>query len=209
MSKKLFIAGLIVILLLSLSNLALASGAPYRYATKVDDTYKPYEPDGWVISPDEEDKGDQTVSNAAECDIRGVISCYDEDYLRIDILLNNPISFKWDVFYAVKLEYTDMNEYFTYYPADKELVYEKEKNGKIVETKTLTKNNSDDVAGVTNSDEADNSDVYFILNKVNHVNGKKGDTYFLTCKFLSGYITGDNKQKTADTTSEVDLEFGY
>ena len=58
-----------------------------------------------------------------------------------------------------------MNEYYTYYVDSEELVYEKEKNGKITQRKTLTKKNSKDIAGVTDSNDLDNADVYFIINK--------------------------------------------
>ena len=32
------------------TGLVLASEAPYRYATKVDDVFKPYTSDGWIVS---------------------------------------------------------------------------------------------------------------------------------------------------------------
>lgn len=186
-----------------------ASGALQRNATKVGSSFEPYTADQWIISPVEEPTGDQKVSNAPECDIKGVLACYDPNYLRVDILLQNEISFQLNIFYAVKFEYNTMNEYFTYYTDSKELIYEKEENGKITEQKILTVKNSKDVAGISDSGDQKNSDVYFIISKQDHINGEQGKWYYLTSCYYSGYLTETGALKIADETSEVDLKFEY
>lgn len=180
---------------------------PRRDATKVTDVFEPYTADEWIVSPDEEPAGDQEVDNAPECDIKGVIACYDKDYLRVDILLKNSITFKWDLCYRIKVEYDTLVEYFTYYTASKKFVYDKERDGKIVTTKTLTKDNSKDSAGVTNSGDGKNDDIYFIMNKNDHIGGKKGERYYLTTYFSACYIDKKGKLNVADETIPVKVEF--
>ncbi|MGE5605841.1 MAG: hypothetical protein ACM3YE_09135 [Bacteroidota bacterium] len=186
-----------------------AADLPRRNATNVDDVFQPYTAKEWIVSPDEEPVEDQSVTNAHECDIYAVISCNDPDYLRVDILLENEISFEWDIFYAVKFEYDIMNEFYTFFVDSGKLVYEKEQNGKIVQTKILTKENSKDYAGLTDSEGLNNSDVYFIIDKKAHINGEIGKRYFLTCTFYSGYVNENSKLMIADETIKVNLEFEY
>ena len=124
-------------------------------------------------------------------------------------MLNNSITFDWKTLYAVKIEYGDTNEYFTYYTDSEKLVYEKEENGKIVKTKTLAKADSNDVAGVTDSGEQENDVIYFIINKEDHIGGEKGKRYYLTCSFFSGYVTKSDEIKIADKTISVEMEFKY
>lgn len=207
--KKVSAFLLFLIALFAISGLAAASDAAYRHATQVTDVTKPYEAEEWIISPDEEGQDDQTVGNVPECDMSGIIACNDADFLRVDILLNHGITYKWAVWYSLKLEYADMSEYFTYYSDTRELVYEKEKEGKIVETKVLTADNSADWAGITSSGETEDSDVYFIIKKTEHIGGAKGDKYFVTCRFMSGYFAADEKSEIGDETGAVDLEFIY
>lgn len=186
-----------------------AADPPRRNATNVDDVFQPYTAKEWIVSPDEEPLEDQSVTNAHECDIYAVIACNDPDYLRVDILLENEISFKWDIFYAVKFEYTTMNEFYTYFVDSEKLIYEKEQNGKIVQTKILTEENSRDKAGLTESGDLKNSDIYFIIDKKAHINGEIGKRYFLTCTFYSGYINENGQLRIADETIKVNLEFEY
>ncbi|MFH1198110.1 MAG: hypothetical protein V1720_20580 [bacterium] len=186
-----------------------AGGNPRRNSTPVNDVSKPYTANEWIISPDEESIGDEDAGQAIECDIKGVISCYDNDYLRVDILLNNSISFEWKTLYAIKLEYDNMSEYYTYYTETKKMVYEKEENGEITKTTVLSMDDSKDVAGVSDSGEDLNSDVYFIINKEAHIGGEKGNRYFLTCKFFSGYLTTSDELHIADETKFIELEFEY
>ncbi|MCL6590913.1 MAG: hypothetical protein K6U80_13295 [Firmicutes bacterium] len=203
---------LLVMLLLCFalpSFYAGASGSAQRDATEVDDVFEPYTADNWIVSPDEEPTGDQEVNNAPECDIYGVIACYDDDYLRVDILLNNGISYELDTFYSVKFEYESTTEYYTFYIDSEELVYEKENNGKITERKTLTGKNSRDTAGVTGAGSLDAADVYLIINKQDHIRGAKGKRYYLTCTFFSGFINESNKLRIADETIKMDIEFEY
>jgi hypothetical protein len=207
--KKILILVLVLVCFLAITGLVDASGAPRRNSTKVDDVFKPYSADGWIISPDDEPINDQQVTNAPECDLEGVISCYDDRYLRVDILLHTGVSFLWDTLYGIRLEYDSMNEYYIYDTASGKLIYKKEKNGKIVETTDLTKDSAGDTAGITSSGNIDNSDIYLIINKANHISGKKGNRYFLTSYFYSEFYNEKGDLKLADDTIDVDLEFEY
>ncbi|MGE5558842.1 MAG: hypothetical protein ACM3WV_09555 [Bacillota bacterium] len=90
--KKILYLFLILACLLAVHSPGFSAGEiPRRPADEVEDVYEPYTASEWIISPDEEDEGDQNVSNAPECDIRGVIACYDVNYLRVDILLHNSL----------------------------------------------------------------------------------------------------------------------
>ncbi len=178
-------------------------------STKVSDVYEPYTADEWIVSPNEEPYGSDDKYDPKECDIYGVISCYDNNYLRVDILLTNSISFDWLTVYAIKLEYEGMNEYYTYHTDSKELIYEKEVDGKIVKTESISSVNGKDVAGVSNSGDNDDADVYFIINKDKHIGGEKGKRYYLTCKFFSGYMSVDDELTIADQTIPVELEFEF
>lgn len=186
---------------------AVVWAAPKRYALKVADVTQGYDPD-WIVSPYEEAKGDQSVSNAPECDIKGVIACYDSNQLRVDILLHNPVKRNVEVWYAVKFEYADnLNEYFTYYPGDDTFIYEKEKNGKITQTKKLDVSSDSDFAGVTSSGGVNDTDIYIIIDKDEHIGGTSGKQYYLTSTFYSGYIDKKDQMQVADQTIAVDLYF--
>lgn len=180
---------------------------PLRIADQVQDVTKPYQPSGWIISTVDESEGDQAVDNAPETDIRGVTACYDDAFIRVDMHLYNPIQYKLRLFYAVKIEYTDMAEYFTYYPDSKEFVYEKEEDGKITETEQLESNEEGDQAGVTSSGDDDDSLVFLIFNKKDHVEGEAGKKYFISTKYFAGYVDKDDKMHIADETVVVDLQF--
>jgi hypothetical protein len=209
MKKQLSIFSFILVFMIS-SGMALASGAPRRDSTPVDNAFAAYTSNGWIVSPDEEPVGDSRVSGEPEYDITGVISCYDSDYVRVDILLNQEISFHSAAFYGIRLEYDDMNEYYTYETDTKKLIYRKEQNGKIVEAKDLTKEDAPlDTAGVTDSGDIKNGDVYFIINKKEHISGEKGKRYYLPCYFYSGYYNTKDEPQIADDTLDVDLEFEY
>lgn len=205
----------ILIMLVSICIFATSAGIiqaedlPRPYATEVTDVFEPYTAEEWIVSPEDESTGDEKVDNAPECDISGVIACYDGDYLRFDILLNSGISYDWAVWYAVKLVYDDMTEYFTYFTDTEKLVYEKVVNGEIVKSKVLAKNDSDDFAGVVDSGDGQDDDVYFIINKAEHIGGEKGNLYFIPCSFLSGYVDADNKLHIADETMPVEMLFTY
>lgn len=209
MLKKVLSLLIVLIPIFVIVNLAAASDIPHHAATQVDDVYKPYSVNEWIISPDEESTGDQTVDNAPECDILGVISCYDDQYLRFDIQLANGISNNWDLFYGICLQYENMNEYFIYYSDSKKLIYQKEKNGKVVETRNLTDDEAGDTAGVTDSSDLKNADVYFIINKSDHIGGEKSKRYFIPSYFYSGYINDQGDSHIADDTGDVELEFEY
>src|SRR4030042_4058376 len=198
--KKITTLLLVLICFSAAVNIIYADDPPRRNATKVDDVFSPYTADEWIVSPEEEPTEDEDVSNAAECDIYGVIACYDDEYLRVDIILNNSISYDWLTVYAIKLEYSSMSEYYTYHTDSDELIYEKEKKGKITETKVLTEEESNDFAGVSGSGYEEDDDVYFIISKKNHISGEKGNRYYLTCRFYSGFINNDDELNIADQT---------
>ena len=197
---------LALIMLLAFGSYSLAAN-PSRSATKVDDVYKPYVADEWIVSDTEEARGDQTTDQVLETDIKGVIACDDRDYLRVDILLNNPVTNNWQVFYAIKFEYSNLIEYYIYYPDINEMYYESEANGKIVEHKLLDLKTSKDQAGVTSSGDTKNVDVYLIIDKHTHISGESGKKYNLSTSFFSGYDTVKDEVEIADQTITVDLEF--
>lgn len=205
MKKTLFCS--VLILMIALTNTCFAEKLPERYATLVSDVTKPYTANEWIVSPDEEPFGDQNTSEVLESDIRAVIACYDEDYLRVDILLHNSVTYKWDNFYGIELVYDNLIEYYTYYPDTKELVYSVERNGQIEKRQILDINKSDDRAGITSSREVKNDNIYFIINKNKHLVGEVGKTYYLTTCFISGYVDINNKLVITDETMDVNLYF--
>jgi len=195
----------IVLTLLFVLPLIAYTKIQNRYSKEVNNVSRPYKAD-WLVSPEEEPAGDHKVSNAPECDIKGVLSCYDKDKLRVDILLNKPISYDFKIWYAIKFEYSDMIEYYTYYPVSGDLVYEKEVEGEIVDTQSL-KEDEVDYAGVTDSGGEKNIDVYIIIDKDKHIAGDKGKKYFLTTTFYSGFLDEKDKMHIADETPPVNLYF--
>ncbi len=198
-----------LIMMVALTNICFADSIPSRKATPVDDVFEPYTADNWIVSPDEEQEGDQISNEVLESDIRAAIACYDQDYLRVDILLYNSNSYQWDNFYAIEFEYDkNIYEYYTYYPDTNELVYTQEKNGQTIKRQLLDLNKSDDQAGVTSSGgEIKDDNIYFIINKNKHLTGEKGKTYYLTTKFIAGYVDVDKKLVIADETIDVNLHF--
>ena len=67
------------------------------------------------------------------------------------MLLENPISYSYRVFYAVEFEYTKNDkEYYTYYPDNGDFIYELEENGVITKKEALSRDDGD-YATVTNS----------------------------------------------------------
>ena len=207
MKKSVGYLALLLVFVLLVGSVGLAASNPQREAKKVHNVSDPYTPDDWVIESSEKLDRDPNVTNVLECDINGVIACYDKKFLRVDILLNNSITYKWKVFYSVKFEYDSSTEYYTYYPDTKEMVYEEMRNGKIVTSKVLDTTKSEDRAGVTNSGDIKNSDVYLIINKNEHIAGTKGKRYYLTTSFSSGYLDKQNKLHTVDETIDVDMYF--
>lgn len=183
---------------------------PRRSTTVVDDVFEPYTADEWIVAPDDEEPADdQETGDYPACDIYAIISCCDDTYLRIDILTNYVIDPGDPLFYAIRVEYDTMNEYYTWYTDTEKLVYEKEKGGKIVQTKVLARDDSDDLAGITDAPDLDDADVYFIINKEDHIGGVKGTQYYLTCSFYSGYVVDGKKLVIADETIPVDLKFTF
>ena len=208
MRKVIVVWLLAITLLVSIAGISLAADIPRRSATVVSDVSDPYTADDWLISPSEEPAGDQRVSNALECDIKGAIACYDDKRLRVDIFLNNSITYKWDVFYSVRFEYDDgYVEYYTYYPVDKKMVFEAEDHGKITKRQTLDTTKSDDYAGVTSTGEMKDDDVYLIIDKDKHIDGVKGKSYYFTTSFSSGYIDKNDTEHIADETIDVEMLF--
>ncbi len=209
--KKILVC-LVLILGIAMASPCLAATMtfPRRDATKVDDVDKTYNPEGWIVSPNEEPVGDQTAHQLLESDIYGVVACYDQDYLRVDIQLKNPVSFEWDSFYTIEFKYDQSIVYFTYYPFTEELVYEQEKNGQIVKTETmdLLFDEPEDSAGVTSAGEVKDTDICFFIKKNKYFVGEKGKTYYLISSFSAGYVDDDHdKLVTTDQTITVLLHF--
>ncbi len=194
---------------LALLSFAESTGQYRRQSTAVDDVFEPYTAGEWIISPDEEEIENPYTDGIGEYDIDGVISCHDEDYLRFDILLYDSISFAYASFYALKIDYGTLTEFFTYYTDSNQLVYEKQKNGAITERKSLTSSNSDDCAGIASSGTFPDDDVYFILRKEDHINGEKGKRYYITLTCYSGYIKDEKSLQITDDTNTVDVEFQF
>jgi len=198
---------LLIIVLFCLIFLVIFSGGKYesRNSKKVNDVNKGYSVDEWVVSPEEEPQGDEQVNNAPECDIRGVISCYDDDQLRVDILLTHQVSYKFTVWYAIKFEYTDEIHYYTYYPKEDKLFFEIVQNGEITKSEELGED-SKDYAGVTSSGDKESGSVYIIIDKDLHIGGDKGKRYYLTTTIFSG-VNNNNEMKVADEAMTVNLFF--
>lgn len=206
MHKKIYVFLMLAILfLLPVINLS-AADYPAKYSDSVANVNDPYTPSGWIVSPDDGLATYVKVDNAPECDIKGIISCYDKNSLRVDILLKHPISYDVKVWYAIKIEYTDLVEYYTYYPETEDLVYEQEKDGKVIKTESL-KGNDLDYTGVTDSGDVKNTDVYIIINKDKHIDGTVGQMLYLVSSFYSGYVDEAGKLHVADTTNPVNLYF--
>ncbi len=206
MGKSMRLILVVAAVLFFIPAFVMPRGLPSKNADEVSDVNDPYTASDWVISPDDELATEVKVDNAPEVDIKGAISCFDKDYLRVDILLDNSITYDVKVWYAVKFEYSDMVEYYTYYPVSKDFIYEKEVNGEVTETVDLTTNN-EDFCGVTSSGKKADSDVYLIINKDKHIAGDVGNKYYLTTSFYSGYVDTKGKMKIADTTKKVNLYF--
>lgn len=206
MHKKNYVFIMVAILFfMPVINLTAADN-PAKNADYVTNVNEPYTPGDWIVSPDEELATYLKVENAPELDIKGVISCYDKTSLRVDILLKHSIAYKIKVWYAIKIEYTDLIEFYTFYPTSGDLIYEQEKNGKVIKTENLRDNNLD-YTGVTSSGGVENTDVYIIINKDQHIAGKVGETLFIVSSFYSGYVNPVGKMQITDTSNPVDLYF--
>jgi len=202
--KKSFFILITVVLGMTSSVFAI----PSRDSMKVPDVTDPYNPPDFIIGPTEEPVGDHLTTNAPdECDIRGIISCYDSNKLRVDILLNFSVKNKFEVWYAVIFEYADISQYFTYYPSSNTLVYKKEKDGKVMDTQTLAMDSTADFAGVSSCGDEKNTLIYFVIDKNKHIGGNKGTRYYLTTYFYSGYVNTSNQMTIADETIPVNLYF--
>lgn len=202
MLKKVFIVGILILLLAG--NVLAGSNYPNRYAKSVGDVSNPYVTDEWIIKPTEEEQ-DEFIG-PPECDIREVIAAYDQDSLRVDIILHNSIDFRNDSFYIMNFGYENMDEYYIYFPARHECIYGVKVKDKIVKTKLLDLKNSGDRMGVSSAN-LKNNNVYFILNKYNHINGEKGKRVFVTASFLSGYVDQSGKMIFLDETMKVNMFF--
>jgi hypothetical protein len=194
---------------LALLSFAESTGQYRRQSTAVDDVFEPYTSEEWIISPDDEEIENPNTDGISEYDIDGVISCYDEDYLRFDILLYDSISYEYDSFYALKIDYGTLTEFYTYYTLSGKLIYEKQKNGAITERKNLTGTDSDDCAGIASSGLYPDDDIYFILNKEDHIKGEKEKRYYVTLTCYSGYLKDEKSLQITDDTDAVDVEFQF
>ena len=177
------------------------------YARNVSDVNEPYS-DAWIINLSEEPAGDEAVDNAPECDIAGAMSCYDDDRLRVDIILNHPISWELDTWYGVEFWYSNMTEYYIYFPTTEEfilLVMDEYDN--IVDDYQLTNDLSGDFATVTSYDGVEDKSVVIIIDKDKHMTGTKGELYYLETSVASGFFDMEGEFQIADETIYVDLYF--
>ncbi|HOV15693.1 MAG TPA: hypothetical protein PK771_15500, partial [Spirochaetota bacterium] len=160
------------VVLLGIQFSVFAQDYPAKYAKKVADVYEGYAPDkstGWIVTDKEEKKGDHNVSNAPECDIRAIMSCYDDSKLRVDLVLWNPISYKWLTYFAINMQYAGGVEEFYYYDVDsKELRYRKTDNGSVVKDEVLTQDDGTDFAFITTYDGKADMIVGLIIDKDKH-----------------------------------------
>ncbi len=188
----------ITVVLLLLSVFVVAAGElPHRFSTKVESVFESYIADEWIISPDEEPQDIEKQYDYG-IDIKGVLSAYDEEYLRFDLLLYNPVVLYADPAYYLYFYYTD-NDYDSYIfsPMTEELVYKQVYNDQIMEKRVMDAVNSPDLAGVSD----DGLSVYFIINKAEHFGGKKGGLYYITIE--AGASMGVN----IDFTPQVNVEY--
>lgn len=93
---------------------------PQRASTKVTNVFDTYTPKEWIVSAAEEEPGNSPEKAPPECDIKCIASAYDDNYLRIDILLYNPVPAKSLAMYTLSIQerngvaYKDLFEYTPY-----------------------------------------------------------------------------------------------
>jgi hypothetical protein len=176
---------------------------PSRNAMETRDAFAPYTPEEWIVSPLEEPEGDVPAGTTPpECDIRGVLSCFDAAHLRVDILLHHDVSSDRTVGFGVKLAYEGgVNEYFTYYPGLNRLYYLRETLGRIQKSHRLNGDESSDTAGFAGRD------VYLLVDKNSHMAGEKGQSYRVGAVFYS--LTLDRRMygRLEDSTPAVNLRY--
>jgi len=177
-----------------------------RNSTSVKDVTQPYSPEEMIIAESEEQQNDQQVSNAPECDIRAIMSCYDKESLRFDIVLWNPIQYKFKTWFGIRIEYKDSAEYYIYFPATKQLEYLLEENDEITKDEIL-KQDDEDFAVVTSYNDVKGTSVAIVISKKKHIGGTVGKKYYITCDFESGFIDKEGKIQRADYTKTVDVYF--
>jgi len=204
----------IFVAFLILTPATMTQMEPLRYAKEVYDVTKPYSGAAWVISPEEEPTGDHNVSNAPECDIKGVVALNDRRRIRIDIHLYYPISYRWKVAYGVKFQFKHGDEEaYLFFPVSKRFFYVLWKNGRKVKEMELTQNQASDWTGVTTgyvgNRAVPDSVVYLIIDKDKHIaRSGYGQKLWLLSHFSSGYIQKNlGDLRDADKTNSVKLGF--
>lgn len=176
---------------------------PSRSAMAVEDAFAPYTPEEWIVSPLEEPEGDIPAGTTpSECDIRGVLSCFDAAHLRVDLLLHHDVSSDQTVGFGVKLAYDGgVNEYFTYYPGLNRLYYLRETLGRIQKSHRLGGGRSSDTAGFSGRD------VYLLIDKNSHMAGEKGLSYRVGAVFYSMTLDRKLSGHLEDLTVAVNLRY--
>lgn len=196
--------------LLAVPCFVIAQNIPKRYSMGVNDVSETYDPKEWIVSEKEEPKNDHELKKYPETDIKGVISCYDEEYLRIDILLHNPVTGKYPTVYGIKLEYSDnYSEIYLYFADTKEFYIYYFENGELTDSECLSdKEDATDFVDLTSSSGKNNTDVIFIINKSVHLTNKKGSSVYLTLTAATSlYDEKNDKFIPSDDTHSVDLYF--
>jgi len=200
-----------LLLLVAATNFAIAQQNPQRNSMEVKDVGNAYNPKEWIISEKEEPKNDHELKKYPETDIKGVISCYDENYLRVDILLHNPVTGKYPTVFAIRLEYSDdYSEVYLYFADTKEFYIYYFENGELTDSECLSdKEDATDFAEITSSAGKNNTDVIFIINKDVHLTNEKGSKIYLTLTAATSLYDEDSEDKfiPSDETISVDLYF--
>jgi hypothetical protein len=168
----------------------------------------------WVVSPNQEARGDQKVRNAPETDIRGVSAANDRRRLRIDISLHNPVNKRKKVFYAFKIRYKGgVEDWFAYIPHNNRFIQFTRKRGRITKRKVLRKRKGSDYVQVSSTrigrKRIRNNLISLFVDKDKHFSRKgRGRRKWVTATFYSGYfVRGSGKLKVADSTRTIRLSY--
>jgi hypothetical protein len=203
-----FIGLLFWLLLVCLGVTGLqAAESPRRQAFMVKDVFAANTVD-WFISPAEEPEGDFGWELPEECDIKGALATQDQEYLRLDLIMYNPVStevsfVEWNEF-GFNLTMSGKNWDYMYTPSldqFQRFFYTKPKN----EITEFEKGKTKHLAGIADNKKA----VYFILNKAEFTGGQKGKQSAQIFFFAGNALVknGDFSTVEADRTITITLEY--
>ncbi len=217
--KKLFLLVFILCLIFPLES-QYGNKPPLRYAKEVNRVMAGYSGANWIVSPNEEARGDQKVSNARECDIRAVASVNDARRLRVDIYLHNPLTYRYKVYYAFKVIYKyGSYDTYIYFPTTKKFYFGKwSRDGRLLESRTLARDSYGDTCFITASYirgvRKPNTVIALVLDKDKHISKiGRGTKKYLSARFFTGFVKKGTEGKwtrgirVADSTMDVRLGF--